>query len=207
MANEKKPRGYFNKLLIVDSETSGIAMGCDDPSFNPHTGEEYQSVAWGLIVADAQTLKVIEELYIEIKWDGVSKWEAAAQKVHGLTPQYLEKNGLTTEDAVLEIASLILRHWGPESAVSLAGHNVATFDLPFLRRLLRKCEIEVKFGNRHVDTNSVGFSTFVTYNSDDLFDAVGCAPRAEHNALDDARNVLQALRVTRSVFQRCLDGE
>lgn len=201
---DKKPRGYFEKILVVDSETSGMAFGVDDPSFNPDTGETYQSVSWGLIVANAQTLEPIEEMYVEIKWDGESKWDARAQAVHGLTLEHLEENGLDAEEAVVEIAGLILRHWGPESTVCLAGHNVVTFDMWFLKRLLRSQGIEVKFGNRHIDTNSIGFSVYTTFNSDDLFAQVGCVDRGVHNALEDARNVLTTLKVTRGLFNNCI---
>lgn len=200
----KKARGYFEKILVVDCETSGMAFNVDDPSYNPATGEVFQSVSWGLIVANAQTLKPVEELYVEIKWDGESKWEARAQQVHGLTLEHLEANGLSTEDAVVEIAGLILRHWGPDTPVCLAGHNVATFDMLFLKRLLRSQGIEVRFGNRHVDTNSIGFGVYTTYNSDDLFEQVGCVKRGDHNALEDARNVLRTLQVTRGLFNECI---
>ena len=200
----KKAKGFFDKLLVVDCETSGMAFNADDPSFDPVTGATYQSVSWGMIVANAQTLKPIEELYVEIQWDGVSKWEARAQQVHGLTLEHLEANGLSTEDAVVEIAGLILRHWGPDSPVCLAGHNVATFDMYFLKRLLRSQGIEVRFGNRTVDTNSIGFCVYTTYTSDELFAQVGCPDRGAHNAMEDARNVLQALRVTRALSNECI---
>lgn len=199
-----KIRGHFDYLLVADSETSGIAFNEDDPSINTKTGQTYQSVSWGLIVADAATLKPIEELYLEIKWDGESAWDKKAEAVHGLSLAHLEEHGLTSEEAVIDIASLILKYWGPDSPVCLAGHNVATFDLFFLRRLLRSQGIEIKFGNRHIDTNSIGFCVYTTYNSDDLFEQVGCTKRGDHNALEDARAVLRTLQVTRGLFTECI---
>lgn len=201
-----KTRGQFDYLLVVDSETSGIAFSEDDPSINTKTGQIYQSVSWGLIVVNATTLKPIEELYLEIKWDGESAWDKKAEAVHGLSLAYLEEHGLTPEEAVIDIASLILKYWGPDSPVCLAGHNVATFDLFFLRRLLRSQGIEIKFGNRHVDTNSIGYAVYTTYNSDDLFEQVGCSQRNTHNALVDAHNVLRTLQVTRRLFNECMGG-
>lgn len=206
MSEDKKPRGYIEKILIVDSETTGMAYGCDDPSYNPTTGETYQAVSWGMIVADAFTLKPIERLYVEIKWNGESVWDPRAQAVHGLSLDYLEENGMSEEDAVVEIASLILKYWGPDSPVHLGGHNVATFDLPFLRRLLRSQGLEIKFGHKYIDSNSVGFTTFGTHNSDDLFEAVGCATRGDHNALEDAENTLTALRTIKQLFNACMEG-
>lgn len=209
MTTYAKPRGYIEKFMVVDCETSGMAHNCDDPSYNPTTGDTYQAVSWGLIVADAFTLEPIEKMYVEIKWNGESEWSAKAQSIHGLTLEYLETNGVSEEEAVVEIASLILKHWGPDSPVHLGGHNVATFDLPFLRRLLRSQGLEIKFGNKYVDSNSIGFSTFGTHNSDDLFAMVGCPERDpnKHNALVDAENSLQAMRTIKQLFNACLEGK
>ena len=84
-----KPRGYFEKLLAMDCETTGLAINKDDPSYNPDTKEEYQAVSWGLVVADAATLKPIEKMYIEIQWNGTSVWDNRAQKIHGLSREHL----------------------------------------------------------------------------------------------------------------------
>lgn len=205
VADTTKPRGYFERILVVDVETSGFAKA-DDASYNPATGEVFQTVAMGLVVVNAQTLKTIEELYVEIKWDGVSKWSMGAQAVHGLTLEYLEEHGMSSTDAVIEIASLIERHWGPTSPVVLAGHNVVSFDMWFIKRLLRSEGIEVIFSNRTIDTNALGFVVFSTFNSDDVFEQVGCTVRdsAKHNALDDAKMSLQVIRTARMIASTAL---
>ena len=151
-------------------------------------------------IEDASTLKPIEELYVEIKWDGESGWQAGAQKAHGMTKEYLEENGMTNEEAVMAIGSLISKHFA-DGKICLLGHNVVTFDIWFLKRLFRKFDIELKFGARHIDTNSVGFVNWETFNSDDLFELVGFDQRGKHNALDDARMALEAARQTRVIFK------
>lgn len=208
MTVTSKPRGFIEKFMVIDCETSGMAFGSDDPSYDPITGKTYQAVSWGLVVADAFTLEPIEKLYVEIKWNGESEWNAKAQAIHGLTLEYLESNGMTEEEAVVEIASLILKHWGPDSPVHVGGHNVATFDLPFLRRLLRSQGLEIKFGHKYIDSNSIGFATFGTHNSDDLFELVGCPVRdpSKHNALTDAEYTLTAMRTIKRLFNACLEG-
>lgn len=208
MTSDKKPRGYIEKALFIDCETSGLAYNNDDPSFDPITNKTYQAVSFALAVVNAQTLDIIEELYVEIKWDGVSVWDKRAQAVHGLSLEHLEENGLDEEDAVVAIASLILKYWGPESPVCLGGHNVATFDKYFLQRLLRKHGIEVRFGSKAIDTNSIGFAVFGTHNSDDLFELVGIVRDPEnHNALDDVRACVKAVKMVRQISKRCFDGE
>lgn len=202
MANNKnKPRGYFSRLLIMDCETTGLKYNANDPS------EGFQSIAWGLIVADAQTLKSVDELYVEIKWNGVDKWSNGAQKVHGLSKEYLKKNGVTEEQAAVKIGTLILKHWGPDASIRICGHNVGSFDLWFMRRLMHKFGLPFKTGNRHLDTYSVGITTLETYNSDDLFKAIGLPERDsnKHNALEDARCALEVVRRVRMLWNKFVE--
>lgn len=203
---KNKPKGWFQYVLAMDCETTGLAFNSDDPS------DGNQAVSWGLIVADAHTLKPIEQLYVEIKWNDECKaarkadpkFGTYAEKIHGLTYDYLEKNGMSEEDAVIDIASLILKYWA-DGNIRCLGHNVATFDMWFLKRLMRSHEIELKFGSRHVDTSGAGFINFETYNSDQLFEMVGFESRKDHNALDDARMALESARVMRLIFQKALE--
>lgn len=207
MASPKnKPRGYYTRILAMDCETTGLASNCDDPSYNPETKEEYQAVSWGLIVADAQTFKPLDELYIEIQHNGDSVWDPRAQRIHGLSKEHLEQNGFTEEEAVEAIGTLIMKHWGPNVSIRTLGHNVATFDLWFFKRLFRRHGIELHFGNRHIDTSTIGFVNWETFNSDDLFEMIGFDARGEHNALEDAKMSLEAARLTRMLFKKCIDG-
>lgn len=206
---DKKPRGYFKYTLAVDCETTGIALGADNPAFNPATGEKYQAISWGLIVVDTSTLKSVEELYVEIQWDKKYNWSPQAERVHGMSKEYLRENGVPMEEAVLQIGSLILKYWGATGPICLLGHNVATFDLQFLRETLRTQGVEVRFANRHVDTNGIGFATLETYNSDDLFQLVGLPTRdpSKHNALVDAKNALHVVRTIRTIYNHVINGE
>jgi hypothetical protein len=205
---QKTPRGYFKYTLAGDCETTGIAIGCDDPTFNAKTGEKYQAVSWGLVVVETDTLKAVDELYVEIQWDKQYTWNAGAEKVHGMSKEYLRENGVPMKEAVEQIGSLILNYWGPDSPVCMLGHNVHTFDMPFMRATLRSQGIEVKFANRHVDTNSIGFAALNTYNSDDLFEMIGLPTRdpSKHNALVDAKNALQVVRSVRAIYDHAIKG-
>jgi DNA polymerase III epsilon subunit-like protein len=207
MTKDNNPRGYFEKILAVDCETTGLFLDDgrnNDPSRNALTGEYYQAIAWGIVVADFATLQPIEKLYLEIQYDPNARWDTGAEKIHGLSKQHLAENGLTEAEAVEEIASLIIKYWGTDTQVHLLGHNVATFDLFFLRQLLRKFDIQISFGSRHLDTNSISWCTFGTFNSDDFFAAIGLEERGKHNALEDALMSLEAARRVRTLFQKII---
>jgi DNA polymerase III epsilon subunit-like protein len=201
-----KQVGYFETLLTMDCETTGLVVNGDDPSVG------HQAVSWGLIVTNAQTLKPIEEMYVEIKWNEDSlearlknpSFGKKAETIHGLTFEYLEKNGMDEEDAVGTIGEMILKYWGPTGNIRTLGHNVHMFDLPFFRSMFRRHGLELRFGNRHYDTNSGGFMAFETYTSDQLFELIGHDPRSAHNALDDARMALDSARTIRTLINNAL---
>lgn len=193
---EPNPRGYFERILAIDTETSGLFLGHNSPV--THDGEHFQVVSWGIMVLDAQTLDTIEELYIEQQWDGEAIWNESAEKVHGLTKEHLAANGVTREEAMLQIGSLILKHWGKTPVVTL-GHNSITFDLPFLKHEAELAGIDLRFGNRHLDSNTLGFTLFGCFNSDDMFAELGFKEREAHNSLEDIRMTVKAFRVARKL--------
>ena len=198
-----KPRGYFQKLLIMDSETTGLEFNSIDPSQSTN-GNYYQAVSWGLVVLDVTTMKVVDKLYVEIKWDGKSLWSTKAETVHGLSKDYLAKNGLSEVDAIETILNFIFDHFGVDEVVPCGGHNVSTFDIFFMRRLLNKHGVMFKTGNRFVDTNSIGLACFGTYNSDDLFDQFGIV-RDNHNSLEDALACAKVITITRKLMNKALE--
>ena len=193
----------------MDTETSGFFFFNEpDPSFNPKTKQTHQSVSWGLIVANAQTFKPIASKYVEIKWNGVSEWNKEAEAVHGLSKEYLEKNGMSEEEAAVEIAEFIDKHWPQDAELSsnrnvrCLGHNVATFDIWFMRRLLKPHGLMFPTGNRFVDSSSVANVVLGVFNSDDMFDELGLGNRTLHNALEDCDLTLKAMQRIRAIFNK-----
>lgn len=199
------PVGYYDKVLSMDCETSGLSFNSHDPSIG------YQSVSWGLVVGDAETFKPIDELYVEIKWDGKSKWEQKAEKVHGLSKEYLEEHGLSNAEAVATIAEFVFKYWPPNAQISsnrnvrCLGHNVASFDIWFMRQLLEPHDLMFRTGSRYIDTSSAAMIMLGVFNSDDLFAELGLQKRDKHNALDDARMTLQSAKIMRKLFQKCIE--
>jgi len=190
-----KPRAYFNLLFAFDCETSAINF---DNKLNPAKG--CQAVSWGIMVLNANTLETLEELYLEVKWNGESEWSMDAEKVHGLSKEYLEENGMDEQDALVEIANLIGKYWAGDTMVNTLGHNSISFDLPFLFDLYDKHGLKLKFSYRNIDTNTLGFTLLRTYNSDDLFTSLALPERKIHNALEDIRYTVECVRRIRILW-------
>jgi len=197
----------------MDCETSGMTFASQtdplnpDPSSDPSKNGYYQSVSWGLIVCDMTTMQMVDKLYVEIKWDGESLWDAKAEKVHGLTKDHLEKHGKSEEDAACDIYDFIIKWWpDPKIAISTMGHNIASFDHWYFRRLMTKFNLMPTLGNRVIDTNTIGIVCYDAYTSNELYGLVG-VQRNAHNALEDIKASWKVIKTTRSIFNNYLTEE
>lgn len=209
MKSQTNQKHYFKYVLAVDCETTGLSYGANDPS------DGHQMVSIGLIVADTETFTPIEKLYIEIKWNEASiirreqdsHFGKAAEDIHGLSFEYLQEHGVEEEEALVAIANMVLKYWGTDKAISLLGHNVATFDLQFVRNLFQRHEMQLKFANRHFDSFSVGVGTVGAYTSDALFGVMGNNNRKEHNALVDCEMALEVFHNVKTLWSSMVGVE
>ncbi len=202
MAKQKTPK-YG---LAIDWETSGATWGGD-------SSKEYQGLSFGAIVFNASDFSPVEELYRVIKFKPDRyKWSPEAEAIHGMSVDFLERTGISQEDAAVDLAELILKYWGPDSKVMLLGHNTE-FDRRFTNQLLNSIEIEfsveketqlsswVQVHHVVLDTSSLGFITLGLYKSDLLFEKIGFEARGDHNALDDVRMTLQTAAAIKQLVE------
>lgn len=186
---------HIGRVLAMDSETSGLNWKSGHSGCNTSVANGYQAISWGFVVTDTEHYKPIAELYIKIKWNGESQWDMKAEKIHGMSKEYLEKHGVDEEEAVMDILEFLLEHFDVTKPIFVLGHNVGTFDLPFLKDLLFRHAVEnIKFGHRCFDTFSLSMGTVKEHDSNTLFERVGLPVRTEHNALDDAKYALEVFR-------------
>lgn len=190
----------FKYALGLDCETSGLFKDVIDPSVDLKTGNYYQIVSIGLIVVDMETLNEVEELYLEIKWDGKSLWSKQAENVHGLSKEYLEKNGYDESDAVCIIGEFILKYF-ENNTIPLMGHNVVGFDRHFIYNLFKRYNIDLVFGSRHIDTFALGVTVFKLFNSSNIFSKIGINRAEKHNSLDDIKHTIEVVRVVRTLWE------
>lgn len=197
--------GFFDKVLALDVETSGLIRSTSNPCVNYKTGEYYQMVSVGMAIADTETLKPVDTLYVEIKWDGRSLWSAGAEKKHGLSKAYLERNGVSDVEALAQIVDFVSTYWdinaeySKDRVVHCLGTNVASFDMFFMHDLFDRYEVPFfPVSNQVIDTNTVGWVTMGMFTSDKLFEAIGIK-RDKHNSLEDALLSLEAARRIRKM--------
>lgn len=185
----------IQRVLAMDCETSGINWKAARSDCDESIARGFQSVSWGLVVADTKDYKPIDERYVEIKWNGESRWEPKAEEVHGLSKEYLEENGMDEEEAIIEMVEFIMEYFDITKPLYCLGHNVASFDIPFFRNLLYRHEVGgIRFAQRHFDTFSLSMGTVKMHDSNDLFHKVGLNTREAHNSLEDAKYSLESFR-------------
>ena len=123
--------GYgVSKLFFCDLETDGT-----DPVKN-------NIIEFAAIYFD-KSKNESEEFHIFIKHEKYAdNYDEVAEKSHGITKEFLEKNGLIEADAYIQIVRFISSKADPydkKDKMIFGGYN-ATFDNQFLRELyLRYC--------------------------------------------------------------------
>lgn len=184
-------------MLFYDVETSGYAK---DNARDRSGNYQFQIVSIGMLAVNSSTWKATAEKYIEFKPNPNCSWDPGAERVHGLSQQYLEEHGVEEEEGVASICEFIATHFNLDKAIIAGGHNTSTFDRHFLLNLLDKYQMTLNFSGRAVDTYTLGKTLYNCNDSNELFELVGVA-RGNHNALEDARLALKAVRTTSKIFK------
>jgi DNA polymerase III epsilon subunit-like protein len=203
--------------LCIDWETTGAEFG-DDSS------REHQGISCAAIIFSTKDFSPVEELHFFVKFDEIKyKWTEGAQKIHGLTKEFLAANGISQEEGATKLVELVLKYFGPGGKVMFLGHN-PIFDIRFTNQLLASIEFiltpEPKAAARehpsftiiemhHVvlDTSALGFITLGLFKSDLLFDKIGgeAYARGDHDAKQDARMTLETCQAVRKLVEIALE--
>ena len=119
--------------LAIDWETSGYSI--------PDYASKHQGISIGAAVFNLKTFEPIETYYQIIKFNKKYEWDPGAEKIHGLSREFLYENGVSQEDAALEFGSLILKYFG-DSNIVLLGHR-CYFDKAFTNQLFDSVGMEL----------------------------------------------------------------
>lgn len=189
-------------ILAIDCETSGLVSGKKSrrPSVSPDGTEEYQAIAWGVVVAELETYDPVEVMSKKIKLIPGMQWSAQAEKIHGISKEQLELDGVEEEDFIVELCELVMKYWGTTTPVIVLGHNVA-FDLDFLQAALARHGVAIHFSNRIIDSNSIAMGLQSLASSDQMFEFFQLPKRTTHDPLDDILMTLIAVQGFKTIYQ------
>jgi len=199
--------------LFLDWETSGANF---ELSYEEQA-KQFQGIQLGLVVANNETFEEVDSLKVNIKFDPQFEWQDGAQKVHGITREFLEEHGVDREDAAVEVIEFILKHFnqdclylkenGPkhmnQHRIAFGGHNLE-FDIAHLQALLAVAGFQIDEHHVKINTTVIGFHAVTLYRSNDLFPLFSAGEeRGDHDALEDTR---MSLAVARGVKQLIVAG-
>lgn len=185
-------------IFILDTETTGSTFGSYEETFS-----KFQAIQFGAIVATSDTFEEVDSISFMVKFDSSKYcWSADAEKIHGITQERLEREGLADEEAAASLAEFILKYFGTGKVMFL-GHN-PWFDIEAMKQLLQKHGVMPDLHHVVLDTSALGFITCGKYRSNDLFEYFLGGRSDTHDALDDARMTLTVVRTVRQLMNEAL---
>lgn len=177
--------------LAIDWETSGYSY--------PNYADKHQGISFGAIIFDLKTLEPIDKLYKEIIFkESIFSWDFGAEKIHGLSKEYLKVNGISQEEAALDLGNLIIKYFGNEDIIIL-GHRVY-FDKAFTNQLMNSIDINLNYNPTIIDTCSISNILLELSTSEEIFQALGLPARGKHNALEDIELTLLTMKKIKNIF-------
>lgn len=185
----------MNKVVVIDTETGGL---------NPQTDS---ILSLGAVVLNPDG-SLGETFYVLIN-EGTNRHVTEdALKVNGISLSMIDTNGVTPSMAVTMFSEFLLRNEIPRKT-ELAGHNIAGFDMGFIRRLYCLAGVRMPFDYHTLDTMSValfwrwtGHVPVSRVSLDALakhFSIVVREPGAIHNSLEDAVATAKLLAIFREM--------
>lgn len=181
-------------ILCLDTETTGSDRNLDHADIF----KKFQAISFGAIVATSDTFEEVAKIEFKVKYDPKYTWSEEAEKIHGITREQLEKEGLEPEEAAVELASFLLNHFGTGKIMFL-GHN-PWFDIHAMAQLLEPFDVMPELHHVVLDTSALGWLTCSKYKSDDLFELFIGGRSEKHGALNDAEMTLAVARSVRQIM-------
>lgn len=183
----------MDKILVISCETTGFGNNYNITKTN---AGHYQPIAWGMAVID-NNYNVIDKIYVEIKWDTRALWDKGAERVHKLTIEHLQENGLYELQAVEEIGSFIFEHFHVEP-IPIMGYNTH-FAVAFLNEMFTKHGVQLKFNRKVYDLNTIGHTLVNCTKRNDIFEIFGIKQKSR-NALSTTLNIIKCFKTIRTLW-------
>lgn len=151
--------------LSIHVETTGLNWDTDK-SIN----EGYSIVTIGATICDKNFNKVDDKI---IFIDNELSNKELAPEYNGITQEFLNGEGISEEDAVIEFANFILKHFSPDDNIVCLGQNVQSFCMPFLKELLHKYEVYINFSCNTLDVFSLTTPTLGELSIKEILEVFG----------------------------------
>jgi DNA polymerase III epsilon subunit-like protein len=203
-------------LVFFDLETGGTKWW--PHRLNVATVPMNPIIQIAAIAVDEPTFEEIEVFERKIRFDP-SHAELEALAMNSYNAETWEKEAVSDHQARRSFDSFLRRHASiekvsrtgdPYQIASLAGHNAAAFDLPFLRAWYEQVGWFLPAAFQVLDTmilarlySEITFTHFQNYKLQTLCESLGVSP-GSHDALVDVRATVaiarQMLKVLRADF-------
>lgn len=184
--------------LCIDWETSGS-------DFEGNSSDEHQGIAFGAAIFKLSDFSIVDKMKRYIQFNPKYKWNEQAEKIHGITRDFLHVNGETQEQAAADLGNFIFTYFGNVPKVLILGHNV-DFDIEFTKQLLEPYDIMFKIHHVKLDTASAGLIAFNAFKSDSLFKIIGLEDRKNHDPLQDVEYTIELAKSIRLLVNAALEG-
>lgn len=171
----------MNTYLFFDTETGGL------------DATAHSLLSLGLVVGDAGVIHDQAEILVRHEPYVVT---GGGMRVNRIDLAQHHEAAVSPAGALEALQAFLNRHFDPQAAITLVGHNIA-FDRAFLGTFLaaQGRALEPRFHHRCIDTHSIaaalrdaGRLPLSKLSSDTLFDHFGIQPSEalRHTALGDA---------------------
>jgi len=176
--------------LAIDWETTGYSI--------PNYASQHSGISFGAAIFDTKSFEVVDSLYVEIHPDPSKIWDDGAERIHGLSKEYLAANAITRDEAACQLASLVIK-WIGTGKVMVLGHRVH-FDIAFTDDLMSVIDVKFEWDPIKIDSAAIGAVFLNETSSDGVFRACGFNDRNEHNALEDILLTLESIRIIKMQY-------
>ncbi len=179
--------------ISLDIETSGLDL------------QKSHMLQFGLTYDDGKSdIKNLPTLNLFVDYKYITYGEPYALKMNSWIFEKIVKGGenvVPLDKAIDQMITFIEQHKG-RYRMQIAGKNVGSFDIPILRNHMNETQLN-RFNNlvqhRTIDVGSIYFSHFGYNPTLDAINKLIGYNAVTHDALDDALNVVYAIRYHSSV--------
>lgn len=117
-------------LICFDLETGGL------PSKDKRAFLDIPLVETAMVVIDMEKLSIIEECSMIFQPDykeDLLPVDPQALATHGITRETQEAKGVSLKEIYKKWLELFKKYKNPRQMITLCGHNIVSFDVPFLK--------------------------------------------------------------------------